>query len=114
MTDVFLEKQLSISKRNFLVLFVVSFILLTIVGVTLYSANNLSKKSVSIPVHAEGTMLATSLPPIPAGIPSTFSFGLFNSNISTVHPSIPYNYRYQYLSGGVNTGNGWATWNTNG
>ena len=23
-------------------------------------------------------------------------------------------FRYQYLAGGVNTGNGWATWNTNG
>src|SRR5438034_1833397 len=26
----------------------------------------------------------------------------------------PFGYRYQYLAGGVNTGNGWATWNENG
>jgi hypothetical protein len=26
----------------------------------------------------------------------------------------PFGFRYQYLSGGVNTGNGWATWNPNG
>ena len=26
----------------------------------------------------------------------------------------PFAFRYQYLAGGVNTGNGWATWNTNG
>jgi hypothetical protein len=26
----------------------------------------------------------------------------------------PFAFRYQYLSGGVNTGNGWANWNTNG
>ena len=26
----------------------------------------------------------------------------------------PFGLRYQYLAGGVNTGNGWATWNTNG
>ena len=26
----------------------------------------------------------------------------------------PFGFRYQYLSGGVNTGNGWATWNSNG
>ena len=26
----------------------------------------------------------------------------------------PFEFRYQYLAGGVNTGNGWSTWNTNG
>jgi hypothetical protein len=26
----------------------------------------------------------------------------------------PFGFRYQYLAGGVNTGNGWATWNPNG
>lgn len=26
----------------------------------------------------------------------------------------PYGFRYQYLAGGVNTGNGWATWSGNG
>ena len=26
----------------------------------------------------------------------------------------PLGFRYQYLAGGVNTGNGWATWNDNG
>jgi hypothetical protein len=26
----------------------------------------------------------------------------------------PFGYRYQYLAGGVNTGNGWSTWNENG
>ena len=26
----------------------------------------------------------------------------------------PFAFRYQYLAGGVNTGNGWATWNANG
>ncbi len=28
--------------------------------------------------------------------------------------SAPFSFRYQYLSGGANTGSGWATWNTNG
>jgi hypothetical protein len=28
--------------------------------------------------------------------------------------SAPFGMRYQYLAGGVNTGNGWATWNTDG
>ena len=26
----------------------------------------------------------------------------------------PFAFRYQYLAGGVNTGSGWANWNTNG
>ena len=26
----------------------------------------------------------------------------------------PFAFRYQYLAGGANTGNGWATWNANG
>src|SRR3954447_12711634 len=26
----------------------------------------------------------------------------------------PFGYRYQYLAGGVNTGNGWSTWNPSG
>jgi hypothetical protein len=26
----------------------------------------------------------------------------------------PFGFRYQYLAGGVNTGNGWSTWNANG
>ena len=26
----------------------------------------------------------------------------------------PFGLRYQYLAGGVNTGNGWATWNPDG
>ena len=28
--------------------------------------------------------------------------------------SAPFTYRYQYLAGGVNTGDGWPTWNPNG
>jgi hypothetical protein len=28
--------------------------------------------------------------------------------------SAPFSYRYQYLAGGVNTGDGWPTWNPNG
>ena len=28
-----------------------------------------------------------------------------------LRPGVPVGFRYQYLSGGVNTGNGWATWN---
>src|SRR5262249_39135825 len=41
------------------------------------------------------------------------SFGLFNSDTSWITGSgAPWNYRYAYLTGGVNTGDGWATWNS--
>lgn len=54
-----------------------------------------------------------TLPPIPAGLPSYFSFGLFNSDPSWLAGStVPWNTRYQYLAGGANTGGGWATWNS--
>jgi hypothetical protein len=55
-----------------------------------------------------------TLPPIPAGLPNYYSFGLFNSSSSTLPAGVPVDYRYQYLAGGVNTGDGWATWNPNG
>lgn len=59
--------------------------------------------------HAVGT--------IPAGLPAHFMLGLSNhpEEISWMTSSqIPWDLRYQYLSGGVNTGDGWATWNTDG
>ncbi|MBF6614057.1 MAG: hypothetical protein IVW55_13090, partial [Chloroflexi bacterium] len=51
-----------------------------------------------------------TLPPIPAGMPAYFNFGLFNSDVANVPPSTPWDFRYQYLAGGANTGDGWATW----
>jgi hypothetical protein len=50
---------------------------------------------------------------IPAGLPSTFGFGLAAGQGDTWMPQsgIPWSYRYQYLVGGVNTGAGWETWN---
>ncbi|MCU1448078.1 MAG: hypothetical protein JWP02_248 [Acidimicrobiales bacterium] len=63
---------------------------------------------------------AAVVPPPPAGLPTHLGIGL------SAHPDdtgvygwmpnsgIPFDYSYQYLAGGVNTGNGWATWNTSG
>src|SRR5437879_11273081 len=48
-------------------------------------------------------------------LPTGFSFGLANQpgEISWMTSSgVPWGYRYQYLSGGVNTGSGWETWNS--
>jgi hypothetical protein len=33
---------------------------------------------------------------------------------AAMRKTAPFGYRYQYLAGGVNTGNGWAGWNENG
>jgi hypothetical protein len=60
---------------------------------------------------------AASLPALPSGWPSThFELGLADSpgGAAALHATAPFGFRYQYLAGGVNTGNGWATWNTNG
>jgi hypothetical protein len=59
---------------------------------------------------------ATPAQALPGGLPSHFGFGL------TAPPGdawmsgsgIKWDYRYQYLAGGVNTGTGWETWNPSG
>lgn len=54
-------------------------------------------------------------PPLPAGWPSTFELGQAECcNAAADQQYAPFKFRYQYLSGGANTGNGWATWNPNG
>jgi hypothetical protein len=50
-----------------------------------------------------------------SSLPAGFGFGLANgpTDLSWMTGSgVPWRYRYQYLAGGVNTGNGWETWNT--
>jgi hypothetical protein len=57
---------------------------------------------------------------VPTGLPSHLGIGLAASpsDIATggwlPASGIPWDYAYQYLSGGVNTGAGWETWNSNG
>jgi len=62
------------------------------------------------PVLAAGTpRFATSL------LPSGFNFGLASQPTDLgwmTSSGVPWAYRYQYLSGGVNTGTGWETWNS--
>ena len=58
-----------------------------------------------------------TLPAMPAGWPSThFELGLADApgGAAALHAKSAFAFRYQYLAGGVNTGNGWSTWNTNG
>jgi hypothetical protein len=65
---------------------------------------------------ASGASAAT-LPPLPARWPSTnLEIGLMDSpgGASALHASGAYKFRYQYLCGGVNTGSGWSTWDSDG
>jgi hypothetical protein len=59
---------------------------------------------------------ALQAPAPPAGLPTHFSFGVGAVPGDTWMPQsgIPWDYRMQYLAGGVNTGTGWETWNPNG
>ncbi|HEX2916568.1 MAG TPA: hypothetical protein VH186_37760 [Chloroflexia bacterium] len=55
------------------------------------------------------------LPPLPKGLKNTFMLGLANGPASVnwmLESGVKWDARYQYLSGGVNTGGGWATWNS--
>lgn len=54
---------------------------------------------------------------LPPGIPNHFSFGVMNSPGDAAlldsmrdHNGTTWDFRYQYLAGGVNTGKGWETW----
>ncbi|HXT36593.1 MAG TPA: hypothetical protein VN837_13545 [Chloroflexota bacterium] len=57
---------------------------------------------------------------VPTGLPSHLGIGLAAHPDSTglygwmPNSGLPWDYAYQYLSGGVNTGSGWETWNSSG
>jgi hypothetical protein len=53
---------------------------------------------------------------IPPGWPDHLALGAADSpgDAQTLHAQSGVDMRYQYLSGGVNTGHGWATWNPDG
>jgi hypothetical protein len=60
---------------------------------------------------------AVCLPPVPAAWPSrALELGMADApnGAAAMRATAPFAFRYQYLSAGVNTGNGWATWNSDG
>lgn len=67
-------------------------------------------------VGTTGVTALAVLPPLPAGWPTHLELGSADSpgGAAAMHAASNMAFRYQYLAGGVNTGNGWATWNTNG
>ncbi len=65
------------------------------------------------PPAAGATAPAGALPTLPPCLPRHFSLGLANRPEDIqwmIDSGIPWDFRYQYLAGGVNTGEGWATW----
>src|SRR5258705_7855498 len=58
---------------------------------------------------------AAAQAPLPAGWPARIELGVADSpgGAAAMRATAPFLFRYQYLAGGVNTGSGWATWNTN-
>ncbi|MHB8377470.1 MAG: hypothetical protein ACYDEB_11015 [Dehalococcoidia bacterium] len=62
-------------------------------------------------------LVSACLPPVPAGWPfKTLQLGMADSpgGAAAMKATAPFGFRYQYLAAGVNTGNGWATWNADG
>src|SRR5436190_1421984 len=59
---------------------------------------------------------AAGLPPLPAQWPSSLQIGMADApgGAAGMKATAPFGFRYQYLAGGANTGNGWATWNNGG
>jgi hypothetical protein len=55
-------------------------------------------------------------PALPEGWPDQVELGMSSGagDAQAVVATAPFCFRYQYLAGGVNTGNGWATWNPDG
>ncbi|MBU6389252.1 hypothetical protein KGQ71_01930 [Patescibacteria group bacterium] len=69
------------------------------------------------PTPTPAPAITGSLPPVPADWPTkgSFQIGMADSpnDAATLKNSSTLAYRYQYLTGGVNTGNGWTNWDSN-
>lgn len=63
-----------------------------------------------------GAASAHAAAPVPDGWGQRLAIGLTDSpgGAPTLRASAPFGLRYQYLAGGVNTGDGWATWTPGG
>jgi hypothetical protein len=63
-----------------------------------------------------GPLTPQNVDALPGQLPTHFGFGVGASPGDTWMPQtgIPWDYRMQYLGGGVNTGGGWEKWNDNG
>jgi len=58
---------------------------------------------------------STSVQSRPDGLPNALRIGIADApGGAAARAAEDFGYRYQYLAGGVNTGDGWATWNDDG
>src|SRR5437773_6777000 len=67
-------------------------------------------------VTVPGAPPAGLLPPLPARWPTrSLEIGMTDgpNGAAELRATAPFAFRYQYLAGGVNTGQGWSTWDTN-
>jgi len=72
---------------------------------------------IALVLAASLLVAAVCLPPVPAAWPSrSLELGMADepNGAAAMRATAPFAFRYQYLSAGVNTGNGWATWNSDG
>lgn len=100
------------SAKEFEKKFIVSttFLLLLLIPLTVILSLKSQKPLINQQVSAAG------LPSLPNRWPTTLQLGLNDGpgGAAAMKQVTNYGFRYQYLAGGVNTGNGWANWNANG
>jgi hypothetical protein len=70
----------------------------------------------SVPAGPGGHSSVAALPTVPAAWPSDrLELGMADGpgGAAAMQQTADFAFRYQYLAGGVNTGNGWSNWNAN-
>ncbi|MCC6173973.1 MAG: hypothetical protein IT305_01610 [Chloroflexi bacterium] len=72
--------------------------------------------SFAVSSPAPGLAQLGTMPPRPDGWPSVLHLGMSSGagGAASMQATAPFGFRYQYLAGGVNTGDGWSTWNSDG
>jgi hypothetical protein len=89
-------------------------LLLALAG--LFATAALASAAVHPLQHVVARSGTTGLPALPRSWPRTLQIGLSDSpgGAAALRRAAPFGFRYQYLAGGVNTGQGWSTWNPDG
>src|SRR4029077_1747796 len=72
--------------------------------------------ALALTAAAPASTSTSKLPALPKGWPRTMQIGLMDSpdGAARLRRSARFGFRYQYLAGGANTGQGWSTWNPDG
>lgn len=85
-------------------------------GVFLFLSGSATPLGAQAQAQFPGQAEPQALAPLPTGWPANVALGMGDSpgGAAAMKATAPFAFRYQYLAGGVNTGNGWATWNPNG